>query len=100
MGSADLTWRPGADRFVQLAVAHTGEYWLDAANSRRYQGHTLWHLAGEMAVGKDWRIGARIRNLLDRRYAERADYAFGNYRYFPGAGRSFFVTVGLNFGRG
>ena len=32
-------------------------------------------------------VALRLTNLLDDRYAERADFAFGNYRYFPGAGR-------------
>ena len=38
------------------------------------------------------RLGARLTNLLDEKYAERADFAFGNYRYFPGAGRRLFVS--------
>ena len=36
-------------------------------------------------------IGKAIRNLLDDYYAERADFAFGSYRYFPGAGRRYFL---------
>jgi len=32
-------------------------------------------------------LSLRLSNLLDTRYAERADFAFGNYRYFPAAGR-------------
>jgi hypothetical protein len=34
-----------------------------------------------------------VNNLADRDYADRADYAFGNYRYFPGRGRSAFIEV-------
>jgi len=98
LASADLTWRPVGPFSGQVAVEHTGEYWLDAANSRRYDGHTLVHLSGEYALGERWRLGLRVRNLLDRRYAERADFAFGNYRYFPGAGRSAFVTLGWRAG--
>ncbi|MDZ7791617.1 MAG: TonB-dependent receptor [Xanthomonadales bacterium] len=93
LGSADLTWRPNDLFSAQLAVEHTGEYWLDAANTRRYGGHTLLHASGEYALHEDWRLGLRVRNLLDQRYAERADFAFGNYRYFPGAGRSVFVSL-------
>ena len=29
------------------------------------------------------RLFARIVNLFDKRYADRADFAFGSYRYFP-----------------
>lgn len=93
LASADLTWQPRDGVSVQIAAEHTGEYWLDAANQRRYGGHTLLHASGRYPLSAGWQIGVRLRNLLDRRYAERADYAFGNYRYFPGAGRSVFVSL-------
>jgi hypothetical protein len=37
----------------------------------------------------------RIIYLTNRDYAERADFAFGEYRYFPGQPRS--VCVGMEF---
>lgn len=91
--SADLTWRPDDHWLAQLAFESTGAYWLDAANDRRYSGHRLWHGHVEYRTGNGWQTSLRLRNLLDRRYAERADFAFGNFRYFPGAGRSLFVHL-------
>jgi iron complex outermembrane recepter protein len=38
------------------------------------------------------RVSLRVDNVLDTAYADRADFAFGNYRYFPGRGRAFFVS--------
>ena len=73
---------------------HQGGYFLDAANSQRYDGHDLLHLRWQRGLGRHWTLGARVMNLLDTRYAERADLAFGNFRYFPGAGRSLFLSVG------
>ena len=35
----------------------------------------------------------RVRNLADADVADRADYAFGDYRYFPGRGREAFVEL-------
>ena len=34
-----------------------------------------------------------IDNLLDTRYADRADFAQGEWRYFPARGRSAFIGV-------
>ena len=34
-----------------------------------------------------------VRNLTDEKYADRADFAFGNQRFFPGEPLN--VTVGL-----
>ncbi len=92
--SADLTWRPQQRWLAQLAFESTGSYWLDAANTRRYGGHRLWHGHVEYQWPGGWQTAVRLRNILDRRYAERADFAFGNYRYFPGPGRSLFVQLG------
>ncbi|TVQ40262.1 MAG: TonB-dependent receptor [Wenzhouxiangella sp.] len=92
--SADLTWRPQDRWLAQLAFESTGSYWLDAANTRSYGGHRLWHAHVEYQLPAGWQTAVRARNLLDRRYAERADFAFGNYRYFPGPGRSLFVQLG------
>jgi hypothetical protein len=50
------------------------------------------NLRGWVAITEDkHRIAVRLTNLLDNRYAERADFAFGNYHYFPGAGRRVFL---------
>jgi len=35
----------------------------------------------------------RLNNLTNRDYADRADYAFGSYRYFPGRGRELFAEI-------
>ncbi len=77
----------------ELEWVHQGGYFLDAANSRRYPGHDLLHLRWQRALGGDWSLSARLMNLADRRYAERADLGFGQFRYFPGAGRG--LLLGL-----
>jgi iron complex outermembrane recepter protein len=77
----------------ELEWVHQGGYYLDAANSRRYGGHDLWHLRWQRNLGGGFGLSARLTNLAGRRYAERADFAFGQFRYFPGAGRQVFVAL-------
>jgi len=36
----------------------------------------------------------RVNNLTDELYADRADFAFGNHRYFPGREREVYVQLG------
>ncbi len=38
-------------------------------------------------------LALRLNNLTDKWYADRADFAFGEYRYFPGRGRELFFQV-------
>jgi outer membrane receptor protein involved in Fe transport len=51
------------------------------------------NLRGRWAPSARWALTLRLNNALDRHYADRADYAFGTYRYFPGRGRALFAEV-------
>lgn len=92
LGSALLRWLPTPGTTLELEYTHTGEYWLDAENTQRYPGHGLWHARWRQALG-GFTLYLRINNLLDEVYAERADYAYGNFRYFPGWPRRVNVSV-------
>jgi outer membrane receptor protein involved in Fe transport len=72
---------------------HVGSYYLDAANTARYPGHDTLNLRLRWRPKGDVTVGLRIDNLLDTAYADRADFAFGNYRYFPARGRAAFLSV-------
>ncbi|HRQ64172.1 MAG TPA: TonB-dependent receptor, partial [Xanthomonadaceae bacterium] len=83
---------PRLGRF-ELEWVYQGGHYLDAANTRRHGGHDLWHLRWQRDLRAGLGLSARLTNLADRRYAERADFAFGQFRYFPGAGRQIFVAL-------
>ena len=71
----------------------SGRYFLDAANTATYAGHEVVNLRLGWSPREDLRTSLRVDNLFDTAYADRADYAFGNYRYFPGRGRALFLSV-------
>lgn len=87
-GGLRLKWQPVQHHAIEAEWIYQGGYFLDASNAHRYTGHSLLNLRGWMKIANtNHNLALRLTNLLDTRYAERADYAFGNYRYFPGAGR-------------
>jgi len=88
-----LLWRPVATVSSEAEWRRVGAYWLDAANVHRYTGHELLNLRASWRWAPRWTAALRLNNVLDRLYADRADYAFGNYRYFPGRERSLFVEL-------
>jgi outer membrane receptor protein involved in Fe transport len=90
---AALAWTPAAAWAFEAEWLSVGEYWLDAANAHRYGGHELLNLRGRWRPAREWVVTLRLTNALDRDYADRADYAFGSYRYFPGRGRALFAEV-------
>lgn len=65
-----------------------GSYFTDAANANFYDGHNLLHLRGEADVTDTLSVFLTLRNVTDALYAERADFAFGNDRFFPGEERT------------
>lgn len=87
-----LSLRPGAQTLLWFEWEHMGRYFLNASNSERYVGHELIHAAISTRRGP-LTLALKVRNLMDRPYAERADFAFGNFRYFPGQPRSLFLSV-------
>ena len=93
LGRVALDWTPRAAETVRLEWVHLGGYFLDAANAHRYTGHDLAHLSWRHRYSSRFSTDLQLNNLGNKRYAERADYAFGNYRYFPGEGRTLLLAL-------
>lgn len=74
-------------------VAFVDRYFLDAANTAAYAGHTVANLRLDWRANDDLRASLRVDNVFDTAYADRADYAFGNYRYFPARDRALFLSL-------
>ena len=97
LGSAHWRWQ-GDGTVSELEAVHVGSHAVDAANTAHYGGHTLFNWRGSWDASRRVRVFMRIINLLDRPYADRADFAFGNYRYFPGMPRQAYLGVELSQG--
>jgi outer membrane receptor protein involved in Fe transport len=90
-----LRLRYGSARLeAELEWLWVGAYWANAANTARYGGHDVGNLRIAYQPASDWTATLRVTNLLDTAYADRADFAFGDYRYFPGRGRAYFLEIG------
>jgi iron complex outermembrane recepter protein len=76
-----------------LSVNYVGSYFLDAANTAKYPGHRVANVRLSWSTPSLLRLTLRVDNLFDTAYADRADFAFGNYRYFPARGRAAFLSV-------
>jgi iron complex outermembrane receptor protein len=91
MGSAEVGYDAGGALRAALQWVSMGRYFIDAENRFDYPGHDLLNLRAAFEATSRLTIAARLNNLADTDIADRADYAFGNYRYFPGRGRELFV---------
>ena len=93
VNTARLAWQFLPVANAELEWQSVGRYFVDASNANEYPGHDLLNLRVGWKVRDNWSTTLRLNNITDRAYADRADFAFGNYRYFPGRGRSVFVEV-------
>jgi outer membrane receptor protein involved in Fe transport len=93
IGSAQIRYH-GPDLFsAGLQWVSLGSYYLDAENMHTYPGHDLANIRLSYVLSDHWALDARLNNISDERYADRGDFAFGNYRYFPGRGREAYLQI-------
>ena len=98
LGSAHWMFQPTANIESEVEMVYQGKYYLDAASTASYGGFTLWNWRGSWQVSPHWRVFARVMNIADTRYADRADVAFGSYRYFPGTPRQAYLGFEVSLG--
>jgi outer membrane receptor protein involved in Fe transport len=97
IGSVQLGYEASLGR-TEIEWVYNDAYFLEPTNTRRYEGHSLlnWRLILEPT--EHWWAALRINNITDEVYADRADFAFGEYRYFPGRSREYYLEIGYRTG--
>ncbi|MBD1391008.1 TonB-dependent receptor [Neiella sp. HB171785] len=92
-GNAQLGYRFAEQGRIELEYQYQGAYFTDAENRHRYHGHELFNFYTSWGW-QNLTLSLNVFNLLDERYAERADYtSFSGDRYFPGQPRSAYVSL-------
>jgi len=102
--SAEIGYKPIQNARVALELVQLGAYWMNSANTVRYDGHALFNMRGNYKFASGWEVWLQGRNLTNRLYADSASSSYngtGVYtpnaqdQYSTGAPRS--VMVGLNY---
>ncbi len=86
-------WQPTQNMEFAIEWVSLDDYYTDAANMHRYEGHNVLNIRSDFAISPHVNLGLSIRNLTDELYAERADYAFEEDRYMPGETRTIGVSL-------
>lgn len=96
-GSAQWAWTPRDDLSAELEAVYLGRYYINAENTETYPGHLLFNLRAAWQFRPHASLALRLLNLTDEKHADRADFAFGNFRYFPGQPRRAHVSLEVEF---
>ena len=82
---------------IELEWENIDSYPVDERNAHFYKGHNVFNLRTKTPINENLSIGIYITNITDKNYANRADFAFGSYRYFVGQKREFYLMLESKF---
>ena len=98
IANLQLLWQANDITRVGLELHTTSSYFTDPENQHSYEGHSLVNLRAAWQLTSNFTLTARINNLTDEHYAERADYTtFSGDRYFPGRPRNAMISASYQF---
>jgi len=84
---------------TEIEWVKLGSYWLDDANTEKYDGHDLFNIRASYNFNKSWEVYARAINVTDELYAESASKAStGAASYNPGMPKTFYAGLVYNWG--
>ncbi len=83
--------------YVVLEMFHVDPYYMDEANTEKYEGYRIYNLRVGKTFDKKWKIWLNVRNLTDELYAVSASLSWGRKQYRPGEKRSFNLGVSYTF---
>ena len=96
-GNARLGWEFMDRARAELEYVFVDEYFVDAANINEYDGHNVLNLRARVDVTDNVQVTGRIMNIGNVEFAERADFAFRSFRYFPGEPRTAYIGTSVSF---
>ena len=71
-----VSYAPGAwnGGRVSLEWVSLGSYWIDAANTIKYDGHDLFNLRASYPLKHSWEVFGSVSNLTDKRFADSSSF--------------------------
>lgn len=104
--TAEIGYKPAENIRIALEMVQQGAYWMNNANTVRYDGHRLFNVRGNYKFAAGWDAWLQGRNLTNQLYANNASSSYngtGTYnpgtqdRYTVGTPRSLMVGVTCKF---
>lgn len=77
---------------------HVGSYYMDAANTEKYEGFDIFNLRVGYAI-KGFDVWCNIMNITDKLYATNAGKSRYGKSYSPGDPRTFSIGLGYKFSK-
>ncbi|NPA46884.1 MAG: TonB-dependent receptor [Chlorobi bacterium] len=93
--NTQIRYRPSFwnNSYVILEMFHVDPYYMDEANTEKYEGYQIYNLRLGKTFNDKWKVWLNVLNLTDELYATSASLSWGRKQYRPGEKRSFNLGV-------
>lgn len=90
--------KPIPELLLSAEAVYVGSYWINDANTEKYDGHTLLNLRANYRKNA-YEIYGQILNATDKHYAESTSFSNNQASYTPAAPRTYLLGLSYHFGK-
>lgn len=96
-GTLEYQIKPLPELLLAVEGVYVGSYWMDDANTIKYNGHSLLNIRANYKHDA-YEVYGQVLNVADVHYADSASFSFNTTSYTPGAPRTFLLGLRYHFG--
>ena len=96
-GTVEYQIKPIPELLLSAEGVYVGSYWINEANTEKYDGHTALNLRANYRQNA-YEIYGQILNVADAHYAESTSFSNNQASYTPAAPRTYLLGLRYHFG--
>lgn len=96
-GTIEYQIKPIPELLLSAEGVYVGSYWINEANTEKYDGHTVLNLRANYRQNA-YEIYGQILNVADAHYAESTSFSNNQASYTPAAPRTYLLGLRYHFG--
>jgi outer membrane receptor protein involved in Fe transport len=97
-GTIEYQIKPIPELLLSAEGVYVGSYWINDANTEKYNGHTLLNLRANYR-NNGYEVFGQILNATDVHYAESTSFSNNQVSYTPAAPRTYLLGLRYHFGK-
>ena len=97
-GTIEYQIKPIPELLLSADGVYVGSYWINDANTEKYNGHTLLNLRANYR-NNGYEVFGQILNATDVHYAESTSFSNNQVSYTPAAPRTYLLGLRYHFGK-
>ncbi|RBA33757.1 TonB-dependent receptor, partial [Acinetobacter junii] len=97
-GTVEYQIKPIPELLLSVEGIYVGSYWINDANTEKYDGHSILNLRANYRKNS-YEVYGQILNAADVHYAESTSFSNNQASYTPAAPRTYLLGLRYHFGK-